>query len=486
MPESPPAPPQPGRSPSDPLPVEAASQWAGELRQLAESLNDQHKIVLESAAEALHAWLERSHELYRFAHAMPSVRRLEDILNLLLACRTLSQANRVAVLLFEQPWEETQPEFATLAAVWQPDEKFYSHVGQRYPLRSPHPLADYTSRSEPLYVRDILTDPRIDDASREGLVELNSRSLLLFPLVALAEWYGMLNIHAREPNAWTDDDVAHLKALADQAALAIRVLDLYQDRERLEAASNEAERARIQALAVIAHELRLPLTSIRGFATSLLAEDVAWDADSQRDFLTIIDLEAQRLAEMIEGLLDFSQLEAGTLRIHPRRRRLPSIFLMAMPQLRSVTTRHDLHVEIPHSLPPVHADAKRIVQVLTNLVENAAKYSPQGKPIRVYAGRNGNEIEICIEDRGPGIPAEDRERLFEPFTRAEKSARPRRPTGAGLGLAICKGIVEAHGGRIWISDADAGGACICFTLPIDARQPRVRSLVIEPPPDKPS
>jgi PAS domain S-box-containing protein len=232
-------------------------------------------------------------------------------------------------------------------------------------------------------------------------------------------------------------------------------------------ARREAERAnelKLKFLAMISHELRTPLTSIKGFASTLLAEDVSWDVASQHDFIETIDVEADKLTEMIEQLLDLSRIEAGTLRISPSECSLDEIFSLAMLQLQSLTEDHHLVVDLPSGLPKVRADAQRIGQVLANLVDNATKYAPPQTTVCITARQADGWLEICVSDEGPGISDEDRERLFQAFRRGDGAQR--RTRGTGLGLAICKGLVEAHGGRIWLR-ADAGsGTTMCFTLPI--------------------
>jgi PAS domain S-box-containing protein len=233
-------------------------------------------------------------------------------------------------------------------------------------------------------------------------------------------------------------------------------------------AAEEADRLKLTFLAMISHELRTPLTSIKGFATTLLADDISWDAESQRDFITIISEEADKLTDLIEQLLDLSRLEAGTLGIAPEVLYLPEIVGSSMAQLETITASHDLHIDIAEGLPPLKADLRRTGQVIVNLVNNAAKYSPPETEIRISAQPDGDFLQINVTDRGPGIPSEDRELVFEAFRQVE-SRGANYKKGAGLGLAICKGLVEAHGGRIWLQDTDSG-TTISFTLPIAGEQ----------------
>lgn len=225
----------------------------------------------------------------------------------------------------------------------------------------------------------------------------------------------------------------------------------------------ELDRAKSALLSAVSHELRTPLAGIKGYVSSLLAEDVEWDDETRREFLRIISQEADRLHRLVSNLLDMSRLEAGTLTI---RRDVYHLSDLLARVLRVMDHgEHPLAVDIPSELPPVYVDAARIEVVLRNLLENALKYTPPGRPVRVRAYVSGEEMVVRVEDRGPGIPPEHRTRIFDRFYRMPGV----RAGGAGLGLAICKGFVEAHGGRIWVEDNPEGGAAFVFTLPIHVR-----------------
>jgi signal transduction histidine kinase len=220
---------------------------------------------------------------------------------------------------------------------------------------------------------------------------------------------------------------------------------------------------------MVSHELRTPLTSIKGFATTLLATDVVWDAESQHDFLVTINEEADKLTDLIEQLLDLSRLQAGKLRIHPEPRSIADILDMSMAQFEALARQHQLIIHIPADLPPVMADAQRISQVLVNLVENAVKYAPEGTQIIITGEAQPSTVRIDVQDEGPGIPVGDRERIFEPFRQSE-TAIAQQSKGIGLGLAICKGLIETHGGKIWVADGAEAGTTMSFSLPLASLQ----------------
>jgi hypothetical protein len=237
--------------------------------------------------------------------------------------------------------------------------------------------------------------------------------------------------------------------------------------EKEAAARKEAERAnalKTQFIAMISHELRTPLAAIKGFSSTLLKTDVTWDAQNQQRFVAVIDQEADKLHELIDQLLDLTQLQAGVLRIKPEPQSIQAVFEIAKPQLGAVSAGHPFKIDVADELPSVMVDARRIAQVLVNLVGNAAKFSESHKPITITATAAPDFVQINVQDEGIGIPQNDREKIFEAFKQLEH--RPQRNIqGAGLGLAICKGVIEAHGGQIWVQDRAAPGTTISFTLP---------------------
>ena len=216
-------------------------------------------------------------------------------------------------------------------------------------------------------------------------------------------------------------------------------------------------------LAATVHELRLPLSHIKGFVTSLRRTDVEWDDETRTEFLAEIELEADRLAELIDALLSgrASAKPATDLQFtHPA-----AVVEGALHRVRGLLAHRQLRLDIRPGLPTVRMDGSRMERVLANLIQNALKYSPPGTAIAVAAGLTDDcELELSVDDKGPGIPTQDRERIFEPFFRGD-SVRQSRVPGHGLGLAICQSIVLAHGGRIQVANAPGGGARFSVFLP---------------------
>jgi PAS domain S-box-containing protein len=227
-------------------------------------------------------------------------------------------------------------------------------------------------------------------------------------------------------------------------------------------ADRELDRMRSSLVSTVSHELRTPLAAIKGYASTLLAEDVEWDRASQHEFLTIISDESDRLTNLVNNLLDLSRIEAGSLRLARESCDIKETINSAAKQSR-LTPGNKFEVQIEAKLPELYADPPRLESILRNLIENAVKYGGEQAKIRVEVGRNGKDFLFRVIDDGPGIPVKEGQRIFESFYRVDDSLA-RLTSGAGLGLAICQGLVRAHGGRIW-AEAQETGACIAFTIP---------------------
>ncbi len=225
-----------------------------------------------------------------------------------------------------------------------------------------------------------------------------------------------------------------------------------------------ADAMKAQLLSTVSHELRTPLASIKGFATTLLRQDVKWDEATQRDFLHIIEDETNRLAEIIDNLLDMSQLEAGALRIVREPTQLRQLIREVMDEMRMRTEAHYFVVDLPADLPRVLVDPRRIRQVLTNLIGNAIKYAKGGQ-ITVACEVDGAMMTVSVADQGDGIPPQFLDKIFERFFQVD-GASTRRVGGSGLGLAISRGIVQAHGGTLWATSVIGQGSVFRFTVPL--------------------
>lgn len=231
----------------------------------------------------------------------------------------------------------------------------------------------------------------------------------------------------------------------------------------------ERERLRSSLLSSVSHDLRTPLASITGAASTLLDESAALDADARRELLLTIADESARMGRLVTNLLEMTRLESGTVKLRREWSSLEELIGAALARLGPQLKEHDVRTAVPADLPLVPVDAVLIEQVLNNLIENAAKYAPARTPIEVSARPVGGEIEVVVADRGPGIVPGEEELIFEKFRRGSMTGSLH---GVGLGLSVCKGIIEVHGGTISAANRPGGGAEFRFRLPVP-EQPRI-------------
>jgi len=232
------------------------------------------------------------------------------------------------------------------------------------------------------------------------------------------------------------------------------------------------EERRSSLLSALSHDLRTPLAAITGAATTLRDESAAIDRAQQREMLDTICEEADRLERLVRNLLDMTRLESGALAVKRQWLPLEEIVGSALTRLESQLEGRPVRTDLPADLPLVSVDAILLEQVFVNLLENAAKYTPAGSPVEIVAraGADGRGVAIEVSDRGPGIASGDESRLFEKFFRG-RSTGATGSTGAGLGLAICRGVISAHGGTIVAANRPGGGAIFRMTLPIVGTPP---------------
>jgi two-component system, OmpR family, sensor histidine kinase KdpD len=254
----------------------------------------------------------------------------------------------------------------------------------------------------------------------------------------------------------------------DQATSVIERARLRQESWQIEVLQR-TDALRAALLSSISHDLRTPLASIKASASSLLQEDVQWSDEERRSFTLAIEREADRLNRLVANLLDMSRIEAGALKPEKEWYPIDELIHDVLGRMQPVLQNRIVQTHLPDDLPPVQLDYLQIDQVLTNLIENAVRYTPSDSPIEISVNVEGDQMVICVADRGLGIPATDLERVFDKFYRV-LGRTAERTTGSGLGLAVCKGLVEAHGGRIWAENREGGGAIFRFTLPLGSKE----------------
>ncbi len=226
----------------------------------------------------------------------------------------------------------------------------------------------------------------------------------------------------------------------------------------------EAEDMKSTFVSVISHELKSPVSIIRGYADTLRREDAQWDEDTLRQGLAVIVEESDRLNKLIDNLLDASRLQASAFKLELSYLRVDRLAEKTMEEFRVQSNEHMFTLDFPPDFPAARGDVERLRQVLTNLLSNAIKYSPRGGLIRVGGWADDDWIYVYVADEGIGIPKSEQERIFERFYRAE-SPLTRRTEGVGLGLYLCKEVIEAHGGKIWVQSESGKGAKFVFKLP---------------------
>jgi signal transduction histidine kinase len=249
----------------------------------------------------------------------------------------------------------------------------------------------------------------------------------------------------------------HVGQLLENRRMARRIASLEAQRE--------LARMQDEFVSTVSHELRTPLGFIKGYATTLLRQDASWDPATRVEFLRIIDEEADRLRELIDNLLDSSRLESGTIGMTREPIRIAPLLRSVAERAQSAYPAMSLRLEVADGLPILEIDSTRIAQVLDNLLSNAAKYAP-GSPVELRARREPEAVVIEVEDHGPGIAPEHVTQMFQRFYRVPDTQRAVR--GTGLGLYICRKIVESHGGQIGVDSRPGQGTRFFFSLPLAA------------------
>jgi two-component system sensor histidine kinase KdpD len=302
-----------------------------------------------------------------------------------------------------------------------------------------------------------------------GTSTLPGARALYLPLVASRGALGALGVRPADPHAFDAPDQLHqLETFANQTALALERAQLAGEAQQAEL-HMEAERLRNSLLSSVSHDLRTPLAAITGAATTLLTDGTQVQDSVRRELLESVRDEAERLNRLVHNLLEMTRLESGALKLRREWHSMEEIVGAALRRCSHILAGRRRDVRVPPDLPLVDMDDVLIEQVVINLLDNAAKYTPAGSPISVTVTGDPERVIVEVADRGPGLPAGSEERIFEKFYRS--GTAPGR--GAGLGLAIAKGIVEAHGGRIWAHTLPEGGAAFFFSLPITGPPPSV-------------
>jgi len=281
---------------------------------------------------------------------------------------------------------------------------------------------------------------------------------------------GVLGVMPTDARRFGDPEQRSLlEVIANQVASALERARLAEQAQRAQV-EIEAERLRSSLLSSVSHDLRTPLSVIKGAASALVESDAKLEPEARSDLAKTIEEEADRLNRLVRNLLDMTRLASGAIQITKEWQPIEGVVGAALERLEEQLRGREITTHLSSDTPPlVPIDGVLVEQLFINLLENAVKYTPDGSPIEISAHPDDGNLVLEVADRGPGIPPESAQKIFEKFYRLPRE----RGGGAGLGLAICRAIVEAHGGRIWAENREGGGACFRFTLPIAGPAPVV-------------
>ena len=331
------------------------------------------------------------------------------------------------------------------------------------------PVSNHASASvrtflsrKPFITADAQNDP--DVLTRYAkLWEIHS--LMIVPISLHDRIIGVMRVGSRRQDFFTPDQLEFLTIIADELAIIIEMVTLYENLSKTAQELAQLNKLKDEFLSTVSHELKTPLTTIKGFVSVILSGEVGPLNEQQINFLTVTDQSVNRLTHLISNLLDLSRLN-GKVEMEFQRVDLVELVRSSISTmlLKAREKNVQLSNAVTKGLPSVQADTRWIGQVIDNLLINAIKYAGEGAKVNVSGTDKGEAVVICVEDNGPGIPAEEQKMVFDKFYRGKASAN--QVPGTGLGLAISKSVVEKHGGKIWVESKPGKGARFFFALPI--------------------
>ncbi|MDT8285621.1 MAG: GAF domain-containing sensor histidine kinase [Elusimicrobiales bacterium] len=315
---------------------------------------------------------------------------------------------------------------------------------------------------EPFMSPDAQNDP---DVIGHHAKLWNIRSLMIVPIVLGERVIGVLRVGSLKPDFFTPDQLEFLTIIADELAMIIEMTTLYENATRTAQELAQLNNLKDEFLATVSHELKTPLTTIKGFVSVILSGEVGSLNEQQTNFLSVVDQSANRLTHLISNLLDFSRLN-GKVEMEFQPVNIRELVSHSISNMLLKAREKEIEIEsrFAGKLPDVYADSRWITQVIDNLLINAIKFSRRGCTVKVTGQDKGEAVVISVEDDGPGIPEEEKKLVFEKFYRGKNSVN--QVPGTGLGLAISRSVIEKHGGRIWLEAPSGNGARFNFALPI--------------------
>jgi signal transduction histidine kinase len=311
---------------------------------------------------------------------------------------------------------------------------------------------------------DISEDPELVKVSRT-IQRTGARSIVGIPVRGEAGVLGAFVVARLTVRPFAEREVKVVEAFADQAAIAIQNVRLFNDIQQKSRELEVANRHKSEFLANMSHELRTPLNAIIGFSEVMLQGIFGDLNDKQREYQEDVLSSGKHLLTLINDILDLSKIEAGRMELDVSTFSLADAVDNGLTIVRERASRHGITLQavLPNDLPPIEADERKVKQILYNLLSNAAKFTPDGGRVEVRASRENEHLRIDVQDTGIGIGAEDQAGVFEEFRQV---GRERSREGTGLGLTLTKRFVELHGGRISLESTPGKGSTFSFTLPI--------------------
>jgi GAF domain-containing protein/DNA-binding response OmpR family regulator len=452
----------------------APRPFTGPQIKLLDTFADQAVIAMENARlfQELRARVGELQALGEVTQAVSSTLELETVLARIVAhAQRLSGADGGAIFEYDEAADAFRPRSAEQL------EAALAAALRDVPLRLGQGAVGRAAATRaPVQVPDILAEGAYRGHLLDALVQAGSRALLAVPLLREDRVLGGLVVSRRTPGAFPDEVVALLQTFASQSALAIQNARLFSEIEAQSRQLEVASRHKSEFLAAMSHELRTPLNAVIGFSEVLIERLVGDLNERQEAYLEDIRASGRHLLALINDILDLSKVEAGRMELELEPFSLAGALEDGLTMVREEAGRRGvaLGLEVDPGLGPVEADARKVKQVVFNLLANAVKFTPAGGRVDVAAGPAGpagGEVRVAVRDTGVGVAPEDRERIFEAFHQAGRpgaaggSAAPPPREGTGLGLALARRFVELHGGRLWVESAPGAGSTFTFTLP---------------------